>query len=221
VICTFSLFYFSTFLLPHSLDAGCHARRVVKHNVYRANHANNFAYKAQFIAVEQPYFLDLVAREKRQEIQAEKFQSAVESSVSQVLDVRLAELTKAVFGQSGGVTPDVPPAPGKPTLPASPQPTPGGDEVVKQLTAFLHAKCSECHTGAKSKGTGEPFVLFDDKDVPQLTAGKLVRSDLMLYSNRMPPVEKLTDDEYRDFRAAYQTFEREIRAAAKKADDGK
>ena len=103
-------------------------------------------------------------------------------------------------------------------LPATTPTTPTGDDVTKQLIQFLHTKCAECHTGANSKGTVEPFVMFADDGKPILTAGKLIRSDLMLYSNRMPPVQKLTDDEYQSFRGAYQTWEREIRKAAIKAD---
>ena len=229
---------------PVAADAGCRrvqrvahvqARRAVQQVAYR----NAFGFQAQFVAVEEPVYLGLVAAQKRQELQLAQYQAAVQQGVQAQLAQQQADPTydaivekleglrievekfrkgdKSDTPGSAGPAPGpaVPPAAG-PTVPTADPAAPGGDGSAgasADLVKFLEAKCAQCHKGA---GAEAGFALFGDDGAPQLTPGKLIQADLATYSNRMPPKEKLTEEEYGGLRALYQTWERELREFARK-----
>jgi hypothetical protein len=229
--------------VPDMADAGCRNVRRVQHVRLRravhqvAGHHHRFGLQAQFVSVEQPVYLSLVAAQKRQELQLAQYQAAVQQGVEarlhngqepnppydaivQKLEGLRVEVEKFRKGDTSDTAPPPVPMPAPapdpnvpPTAdPASPAPADNGAAGASaDLVKFLEGKCAQCHKGAGAEGG---FVLFGDDGAPQLTPGKLIQADLATYSNRMPPKEKLTEAEYGGFRALYQTWEREIREFA-------
>ena len=113
----------------------------------------------------------------------------------------------------GPSTPD-PPAP-----PVDPNPKPVGGDRAAAGMALLVTRCASCHTAGSANLKGE-FELFqkDGKTPATLTLSQLVRTDLEISSNRMPPRQgKFTADEYLTFRAWYNAYGPGLKAELKRA----
>lgn len=187
----------------------------------QASYVAPYVEKVQFVAVEDPYYANLVGERVRAEL---KVKQSVQGE--QDLAARVGQLAEAVgrleskIGGSASPVPvpvPVPPSPDQPPPPPVPSvpPTTGTTQPNASVLAILKTNCLKCHTAPAKAGGG--FIMFgEDGTLAALSPLDKVLIDQALYSGDMPKGAKPLDaDAYSQIRAWISESGDEIAAAVK------
>lgn len=176
--------------------------------VYQQAVVAPYVEKISFVAVEDPYYANLVGSQVRAELKAKQNIEAdadLASKVGQLADA-VGRLEARIGGAANPVpapqpmpapTPDQPPPPPVP----GPNPPPPTTQPNAAVLGYFKANCLKCHASPAKAGAG--FVMFnEDGSLANISPLDKVLIDQQLYSNAMPKGGKeITTEEYSNVRA--------------------
>jgi hypothetical protein len=202
---------------------------------YQQTYAAPFIEKTIFVAVQDPYFSNLVGQQARAELKAK-------AETDQAIDLatRVGQLADAVGrleARIGAASPGQPPQPtgppvaptpdsGSPAQPAQPPPPPptpvvpapsaGGGQPPAAVLAILTRNCVKCHTTPSKAGGGFNLFGADGKLVALSPLDKIL-IDQQVYSGDMPKnaLQPLGAEDYSQLRAWLGEDQAAIEAAVK------